>query len=1338
MSGGVDIATLGLEIRSDGVVVASNRLREFQQQAGKAEKGVSELDKTSSKTTDTLKKMAAALITVFAVKKLEEYIVSITRVAGRYDMMGVAMYTAGKNAGYTAAQMDKFENGLKRTGIAAIEARQSITRLAVANVNLEQSALLARAAQDLAVVGGLNSSEAFERMATAIQKGQVITLHALGINATFEQGYEKMKKSLGGITRELTENEKVQSRVNTVLEAAAKYQGIYEAAMGSAEKQFLSLERHVQTYEIALGKAFQPAYLEYVKTQTEIYKKLTEAVSDPEFQTSLKELSTKFMELYQSMTSDILDDLPKKIQNISDKITAFVDAFNRIPDSMVSAGTYGLIGTILFGKEIGLTIAAITLSIKLLDKMANSEAGKKLFDDASNHNYIPKEEATAPSLFSPEQMSAWKAQSDAKEAAAQAELKLIKDGIAAQEQADIQKEEAIATAKKSAEQYKKASEELEFQIRLLGETEREQYALNQVKAHGLTEESKLAAGVKATAYAYYDQKQAMEEVQKVRDKFIDFMSLDDQAATNLQKHNAELEVQKDNLKSMTDYTVDFSKNSSSAADQTETAWVKAAENIQDAWANLLTDILTGELQGIDDYAEGLGKAFASSFSNTLMAGMTEGMKAAQAVNGSALSGAMSGAAASFNPYMLAGSVAMMGASALMGDSGPSYGERLASAIEKQIKATEANTQSILDQIRGTSDLEIANRELKDSIFKTEVEGTSSSLAEGFKIPAGMKKRSTDWMDAAISTGINAAGAFFAPATGGQSVAIAQGINAGIGVGELNKGYTSFDYGKEDTGTVIKMLFDTLTQSEFFKVMQETTNDPGALIRALDSAGLLNPNIPGRVEDYYSGGSSKADRNSTVAEGIVASMTESFAKIDLIAANTADSIDSYMKNYDDSKLSSYGKAFVDIEDSLGKDAEAARKLLIEIESMGENSEATAAQIATLTQAEADLARVRLETEQKFAAAREKTMAGMQREMDITSGKYTTSEQTNLTILDQAEEYRLELVDQGMSYEEAGKAVTKYARTMMYASAATQKAADDLQKAADKLQIKGITGSASDVITMDGMSNLDKSLFQINKRYREQFETLTKLGGTAEDRFTLGSAMNIELRNAKESAYNEIKDFYDTLKEKVSDLLWDLKGGSLAPVQSQEMMNARYNELYAGAMESGNIDKFTAFVSGDFATFAKGFGNWSQVSARIVADVEALQTKYGSDSAASLADVTGELSTANTSLAEIVSGVNTMNQMLAGVLGTNGFAAGGYPRGLSIVGERGMELINTNSSRVFSNQDTMSLLKGALSGRGSTNVTVKVYLPDGSEFKKIIANTIETDTETQYQVKRAANS
>lgn len=92
-----DLATLGLEIRSDGVVVAKDRLQDFEQQAGK-----------TSKATDLLLKAFGALAAVFSVAKLIEYTNTWTDLNSRIEI-------ATGSIGRGVATMERLDQMARRT-----------------------------------------------------------------------------------------------------------------------------------------------------------------------------------------------------------------------------------------------------------------------------------------------------------------------------------------------------------------------------------------------------------------------------------------------------------------------------------------------------------------------------------------------------------------------------------------------------------------------------------------------------------------------------------------------------------------------------------------------------------------------------------------------------------------------------------------------------------------------------------------------------------------------------------------------------------------------------------------------------------------------------------------------------------------------------------------------------------------------------------------------------------------------------------------------------------------------------------------------------------------------
>jgi lambda family phage tail tape measure protein len=219
-----------------------------------------------------LAKMLPALVAGFGALKTADFVKDAALLAARYDTLAVTMGVVGRNAGYTAQNMVFYEEALRKTGITAIEARASLASMASANMDLADSAKLARIAQDAAVIGGINSSEAFQRLTYGIKSAQVEVLRTMGINVSFENSYKKLADQLGKTSAELSESEKLFARTNVVMEAGENISGAYAASMETAGKKLQSTTRLAEDARVKLGQIFQPALIAFVDAYTAALK----------------------------------------------------------------------------------------------------------------------------------------------------------------------------------------------------------------------------------------------------------------------------------------------------------------------------------------------------------------------------------------------------------------------------------------------------------------------------------------------------------------------------------------------------------------------------------------------------------------------------------------------------------------------------------------------------------------------------------------------------------------------------------------------------------------------------------------------------------------------------------------------------------------------------------------------------------------------------------------------------------------------------------------------------------------------------------------------------------
>jgi lambda family phage tail tape measure protein len=264
-----DIATLSLRVNALEVSDAEKKLKGLEDQSKKTESAAQGL-------SGMFKGLAVAL----GALQLASMVKDAAMMAARYETLGAVMKNVGGNAGYTADQMNQYEKSLRKTGIAMIESRTILARLAQANIDLSKSSELARIAQDAAVIGGINSSEAFERMVQAITSGEVEILRHIGLNVDFQASYERLAAQLGKTTKSLTAQEKMQAKVNAVMGAGPGIAGTYEAAMGTAGKMITSITRYTDDLKVSLGAAFGPALTLLVSQLTDELKDMLEGVED--------------------------------------------------------------------------------------------------------------------------------------------------------------------------------------------------------------------------------------------------------------------------------------------------------------------------------------------------------------------------------------------------------------------------------------------------------------------------------------------------------------------------------------------------------------------------------------------------------------------------------------------------------------------------------------------------------------------------------------------------------------------------------------------------------------------------------------------------------------------------------------------------------------------------------------------------------------------------------------------------------------------------------------------------------------------------------------------------
>nr|WP_315249324.1 hypothetical protein [uncultured Duganella sp.] len=243
-------------------------------------KAATDAKAAAAKQSNLLADSLSLLAKGYAAFKVAEYIKDAALLAARYETLGVVTEVVGRNAGYTKAQMDTATTAIAAQGITMIESRESATKLVQAHVDLRYATQLARIAQDAAVIGHINSSEAFDRLVNGIARGNVLILRNIGINVNMESAYRQMGQTLGKTANDLTENERVQARLNAVLERGTDIAGTYAAAMDTAGKQLTSMQRYTQDLKTVIGETFNETLTIAVMAVTDGLKGANKEVSE--------------------------------------------------------------------------------------------------------------------------------------------------------------------------------------------------------------------------------------------------------------------------------------------------------------------------------------------------------------------------------------------------------------------------------------------------------------------------------------------------------------------------------------------------------------------------------------------------------------------------------------------------------------------------------------------------------------------------------------------------------------------------------------------------------------------------------------------------------------------------------------------------------------------------------------------------------------------------------------------------------------------------------------------------------------------------------------------------
>lgn len=228
----------------------------------------------------------AALVTVLAVVTnglqtvigfMQKTAAEGEQLAARVQTLNTGLSVTAKNAGVSMDLVRQKIGELQASGITTQASMESLLKFLSQSMPIENIGKLSRAAQDMAVAFGKNSSETFDRFVYSIMTGNSQMLRMDGIMKTANQMQAEYAASIGKTANTLTALENRQAIVNGIIEAAKGYTGLYEKSLESLGKRIQSLPRYIEEGTLAFGETMTPA-LDLATTAAEKFWKQFQAL----------------------------------------------------------------------------------------------------------------------------------------------------------------------------------------------------------------------------------------------------------------------------------------------------------------------------------------------------------------------------------------------------------------------------------------------------------------------------------------------------------------------------------------------------------------------------------------------------------------------------------------------------------------------------------------------------------------------------------------------------------------------------------------------------------------------------------------------------------------------------------------------------------------------------------------------------------------------------------------------------------------------------------------------------------------------------------------------------
>ena len=256
---------------------AIGELKKFTGETNSAKAGV---NKFQQNIAAWAKGMAAAYISVEALRRAIRYGFEASKVAAEAKQINTALDSMASKYGSTA---NEIISSLKRASggtISELELMQSASKAALFDLPLNQLDRLMEIARASATATGQSMQYMFDSIVTGIARGSPMILDNLGLTLKIGEATEKYAQSIGKTTEQLTAEERKMATLNATLEAGGK---IIEKVNSDTDEltalqKWQRYEATMKDLRLEVGKYLQPAFEAVTDTANRFATKLKDIV----------------------------------------------------------------------------------------------------------------------------------------------------------------------------------------------------------------------------------------------------------------------------------------------------------------------------------------------------------------------------------------------------------------------------------------------------------------------------------------------------------------------------------------------------------------------------------------------------------------------------------------------------------------------------------------------------------------------------------------------------------------------------------------------------------------------------------------------------------------------------------------------------------------------------------------------------------------------------------------------------------------------------------------------------------------------------------------------------